>query len=112
MRLETRLLHAGGEADPESGAVAPPIILSTTFARHPDGTPMGGHTYIRESNPTQDRVEEALAAAEGGEGAIVFAQANACLSGGSIPSGVSFPAETGASTSTTVSTNAREPDTA
>ncbi len=73
MRIETRLLHAGGEPDPETGAVSPPLVLSTTFARHPDGTPVGGHTYIRESNPTQDRVEAALAAAEGGEGALVFA---------------------------------------
>jgi len=73
MRIETRLLHAGAEVDPVSGAVAPPLILSTTFARHPDGTPLGGHTYIRESNPTQDRVEAALAAAEGGEAALVFA---------------------------------------
>jgi cystathionine gamma-synthase len=73
MKIETRLLHAGAEADPVTGAVAPPIVLSTTFARHPDGTPIGGHTYIRESNPTQDRVEAALAAAEGGAAALVFA---------------------------------------
>src|SRR5512140_534804 len=73
MRFETRLLHAGGHADPVSGAVSPPIILSTTFARDPGGTPLGGHTYIRESNPTQDRVEAALSAAEGGEAALVFA---------------------------------------
>ena len=73
MRIETRLLHAGAHPDPVSGAVAPPIILSTTFARHPDGTPIGGHTYIRESNPTQDRLEAALAAAEGGEVALAFA---------------------------------------
>ena len=73
MRFETRLLHAGGESDPSTGAVAPPIVLSTTFARRPDGTPLGGHTYIRESNPTQDRLEAALAVAEGGAAALVFA---------------------------------------
>lgn len=73
MKLETLAVHAASRPDETTGAVAPPIHLSTTFARRPDGTPIGGHTYVRESNPTQDRLEEALAAIEGGEGALVFA---------------------------------------
>jgi cystathionine gamma-synthase len=72
MKFETRVVHAGQRIDP-SGSVAPPIHLSTTFARDPEGTPLGGHSYIRESNPTQDQLEAALATLEGGEGAIVFA---------------------------------------
>lgn len=73
MRFETLVVHAGHDPDPASGAVAPPIHLSTNYARDPEGTPLGGHTYIRDSNPTQARLEEALAPLEGGEAALVFA---------------------------------------
>ena len=73
MKFETRVVHAGHRIDPVSGSVAPPIVLSTTFARDAEGTPIGGHTYIRESNPNQDQLEEALAPLEGGEAALVFA---------------------------------------
>jgi cystathionine gamma-synthase len=73
MRFETLAVHAGHEPDPLTGSVATPLYLSTTFARDPEGTPLGGHTYIRESNPNQTRLEEALAPLEGGETALVFA---------------------------------------
>ncbi|HVT57082.1 MAG TPA: PLP-dependent transferase [Thermoanaerobaculia bacterium] len=73
MRFETIAVHAGGETDPASGAIAPPIQLSTTFEHGPAGEVPLGHLYIRESNPTQARLEAALAAIEGGEAALVFA---------------------------------------
>lgn len=73
MRFETRVVHSGHEVDPTTGSVAPPIHLSTTFARDENGVPLGGHTYARESNPTQSQLEEALAPLEGGEAALVFA---------------------------------------
>lgn len=73
MRFETLVVHSGPGPDEATGAVAPPIFLSTTFARDAQGRPLGGHTYIRESNPTQDRLEQALAPLEGGEAAVVFA---------------------------------------
>jgi cystathionine gamma-synthase len=73
MKFETRVVHAGHRLDPATGSVAPPVYLSTTFARDPEGVPLGGHTYIRESNPNQDQLEEALAPLEGGEAALVFA---------------------------------------
>lgn len=73
MRFETRAVHAGGEPDPETGAVAPPIHLSTTYLHAPDGERLHGRLYAREGNPTQDRLETALAALEGGERALAFA---------------------------------------
>jgi len=73
MRFDTLAVHAGHVTDPTTGSVAPPLYLSTTFARDPDGVPFGGHTYIRESNPTQAQLEAALAPLEGGEAALVFA---------------------------------------
>ncbi len=73
MRFNTLAVHAGHAIDPTTGSVAPPLHLSTTFARDPEGVPSGGHTYIRESNPTQAQLEAALAPLEGGEAALVFA---------------------------------------
>lgn len=73
MRFETRAVHAGGEPDAATGAIAPPIHLSTTFEHGPAGERPGGYMYIREGNPTQTRLEEALADVEGGQAAFVFA---------------------------------------
>src|SRR5688500_2462755 len=73
MRFETRVIHSGGGGHRETGDVAPPIHLSTTFARDEAGVPVSGHTYIRESNPNQVMLEAALAPLEGGEAALVFA---------------------------------------
>jgi cystathionine gamma-synthase len=73
MRFETRAVHAGGGPDPATGAVAPPIHLSTTFEHGPAAETPLGYLYIRDANPTQTRLEEALASIEGGESALVFA---------------------------------------
>jgi cystathionine gamma-synthase len=73
MKLETRVVHAGRRVDSAAGSVAPPIHLSTTFLRDAEGAPLAGHGYIRESNPAQEQLEEALAPLEGGERALVFA---------------------------------------
>ncbi len=72
MRFETLTVHAGAAVDPATGAVAPPIHLSTTFEHGPAGERPHGWMYIREGSPTQARLEEALAAIEGGESALVF----------------------------------------
>src|SRR5205814_1898459 len=72
MRFETRAVHAGGKPDPATGAVAPPIHLATTFEHGPAAETPLGYLYVRDANPTQSRLEEALAAIEGGETALVF----------------------------------------
>jgi cystathionine gamma-synthase len=73
MRFETLSVHAAGDPDPLTGAIAPPVHLSTTFEHGPAGERRAGHLYIRESNPTQSRLEEALALVEGGQAALAFA---------------------------------------
>jgi cystathionine gamma-synthase len=73
MKLETRAVHAGRRIDPPTGAVAPPIHLSTTFQRDPDGSFPGGHIYSRTSNPNRDALEACLAELEEGTAAAVFA---------------------------------------
>ena len=81
MRIETLAIHAGAEADAETGAVAVPLHLSTTFKHGPAGERVAGFEYQRESNPTQDRLEECLAAMEGGERALAYASGMAAMQG-------------------------------
>lgn len=73
MRIETLAIHAGHAPDPATGAVAPPIQLSTTFQRAADGSYRGGFVYSRSDNPNRHALEEALAAVEGGAAAAAFA---------------------------------------
>jgi cystathionine gamma-synthase len=81
MHFETKAIHAGAEIDAPTGAVAPPIHLSTTFERRADdGQPSHGYSYIRDHNPTQTRLEEALAAIDSGAAALAFASGMAAAS--------------------------------
>ena len=72
MKIETRAVHAGRHIDPASGAVTPPIHLSTTFERSPAGDYPRGYSYSREDNPNRHALEECLASLEGGNHAICF----------------------------------------
>lgn len=71
MRIETLAVHAGRALD-ATGAVSPPIHLSTNFARDEDLTLPGGFLYARQDNPTRRSLEQALAALEGGAAALAF----------------------------------------
>ncbi|HUK16761.1 MAG TPA: aminotransferase class V-fold PLP-dependent enzyme [Bryobacteraceae bacterium] len=73
MKIETRAVHAGRHIDPATGAVTPPIHLSTTFERTPEGEYPLGYSYSREQNPNRRALEECLADLEGGSEALVFA---------------------------------------
>jgi cystathionine gamma-synthase len=80
MRFETRAIHAGADTDADTGAIAPPIHLSTTFERSADdGEPSHGFSYIRDGNPTQERLEEALASIDSGATALAFASGMAAV---------------------------------
>ena len=70
--LETLAVHAGRRPDPATGAVMPPIHLSTTFERAADGTYTDGFVYTRSENPNRRALEECLAALEGGAEAAAF----------------------------------------
>jgi cystathionine gamma-synthase len=73
MKFDTLAVHAGAKVDAQTGAVTPPIHLSTTFEHAPDGTTPQGYTYQRGGNPTQARLEAALCALEGGASALFCA---------------------------------------
>lgn len=77
MHLETLAIHAGHGVDPATGAIAPPIHLSTTFEREADGSYAHGLSYIREGNPNRNQLEACLAQLEGGSAAAAFASGSA-----------------------------------
>ncbi len=77
--VETLAVHAGRRGHNPSGAVMPPIQLSTTFERSADGSYPGAYVYTRAENPNRLALEECLAALEGGEAAAAFASGMAAI---------------------------------
>src|SRR6202047_4210132 len=73
-----RATHAGQEPDPETGAVSVPIYPTSTHVQQELGKNKG-YEYARVSNPTRTRLEENLAALEGGIASRVFASGMAAI---------------------------------
>ena len=71
--LDTLFAHGGHHPDPVTGAVAPAITPSTTFARGQDYALPDAHSYARAGHPGIIDLETLLARADGAVGALVFA---------------------------------------
>ncbi len=71
MRLNTRLIHEAQPPDPLTGAVNPPIYLSSTFRQRAPNRHLG-YVYGRTGNPTRAVLEAALAAVESGKAGLAF----------------------------------------
>ncbi|AZP04227.1 PLP-dependent transferase [Jeotgalibaca ciconiae] len=67
--FNTFLAQIGNHEDPTTGAVSPPIYLSSTFA-HPGLGQSTGYDYTRTNNPTRDILEKGLSVLEGGTQAV------------------------------------------
>lgn len=76
--LDTLAIHAGQAPDPLSGAVMPPIVLSSTFAQQGPGNHKG-FEYARTDNPTRRTLEHCLAALEGARHGVAFASGCAAM---------------------------------
>src|SRR5690349_3414616 len=77
MKIETLSVHVGREVDEATGAVAPPLHLSTTFERDVDGDYSRGFSYTRPDNPSRRALEQCIAALEGGADATTYASGSA-----------------------------------
>jgi O-acetylhomoserine (thiol)-lyase len=82
--FETKQIHAGAQPDPATGARATPIYQTTSYVFR--DTQHGadlfslaepGNIYTRIMNPTQDVLEQRVAALEGGVAALAFASGSA-----------------------------------
>jgi cystathionine beta-lyase/cystathionine gamma-synthase len=76
--FSTRAIHVGQQPDAETGAVSAPIYPTSTYVQQGIGEHKG-YEYSRVSNPTRTRVEENLAALEGGIGSRVFGSGMAAI---------------------------------
>lgn len=72
MHFRTRAIHVGNEPDRATGAVVPPIHVSSTFVQ-PGAGEWGEFDYSRSGNPTRKALERTLADLESGCGALAFA---------------------------------------
>lgn len=82
--FETLQVHAGQQPDPTTGARALPLYQTTAYqfrdtehAANLFGLAELGNIYTRIMNPTQDAVEQRLAALEGGVAALLLASGSA-----------------------------------
>jgi cystathionine gamma-lyase len=72
LSIDTLAIHGGQAPDKETGAVMPPIHLSSTFAQEGPGKHKG-YEYSRTDNPTRRTLEHCLAALESGKHGLAFA---------------------------------------
>jgi cystathionine beta-lyase/cystathionine gamma-synthase len=71
MKLATKLIHAGAEPDPSTGAIMTPIYQTSTYVQSAPGKHKG-FEYARSQNPTRKALEEALAVIENGKFGLAF----------------------------------------
>lgn len=71
MKLDTKLIHAGAEPDPSTGAIMTPIFQTSTYVQSAPGKNKG-YEYARSQNPTRKALEDALAIIENGKYALAF----------------------------------------
>ena len=72
MEFETKLIHAGQEADKQTGSVNIPIYQTSTYKQDAIGKDRGWE-YSRSGNPTRKALEDCIAALEGTEFGLAFA---------------------------------------
>ena len=71
MKLATKLIHAGVEPDPSTGAIMTPIYQTSTYVQSAPGDHKG-YEYARTQNPTRTALQNALAAIENGNYGLCF----------------------------------------
>lgn len=80
MEFSTRAIHVGNSKDKETGAIVAPVHFSSTYVQN--GVDHEGRfDYGRSGNPTRSRLQETIAALEGGQHALCFATGMAAIHG-------------------------------
>lgn len=71
LKISTKLIHAGVEPDPSTGAIMTPIYQTSTYVQSKPGVHKG-YEYARTQNPTRAALQKALAAIENGKHGLCF----------------------------------------
>lgn len=78
MKFGTKVIHAGIEPDPTTGAIMTPIYQTSTYVQRSPGDHKG-FEYSRTQNPTRDTLQDNLAALENGKHGLCFASGMAAI---------------------------------
>ncbi len=78
MKFETKVIHAGIESDPSTGAVMTPIYQTSTYEQKSPGNHKG-FEYARTHNPTRSALEKNLASLENGKFGVTFSSGMAAM---------------------------------
>lgn len=71
-RFNSRLIHTPGTPDPSTGAIVPPLHMTSTYAQKSPGEHQG-FEYSRQANPTRSNLEDTVADLENGNWGLCFA---------------------------------------
>src|SRR5580765_1342056 len=71
MKFATKLIRAGAEPDPSTGAIMVPIYQTSTYVQEAPGKNKG-FEYARSQNPTRKALEEAFAVIENAKFGLAF----------------------------------------
>ena len=71
MKFATKAIHMGSAPDPTTGAIMPPIYMTSTYVQESPGINKG-YDYTRANNPNFTILETCLAGLEGAKHATVF----------------------------------------
>lgn len=75
----TQAVHAGWQAEEKTGAVMPPIYMTSTYVQDAPGQPREGFEYSRTQNITRFALQDALAELEGGAAGFTFTSGMAAI---------------------------------
>ncbi|MBK9504713.1 MAG: cystathionine gamma-synthase [Bacteroidetes bacterium] len=80
MKFNTKVIHAGVDPDPSTGAIMTPIFQTSTYVQNAPGDHKG-YEYALTQNPTRDALQKNLAALENGNFGICFSSGLAATDG-------------------------------
>jgi cystathionine beta-lyase/cystathionine gamma-synthase len=78
MKFGTKVIHAGVQPDPATGAIMTPIYQTSTYVQESVGNHKG-YAYSRSQNPTRHALEKNLAALENGKHGACFGSGMAAI---------------------------------
>ncbi|MBX9853162.1 MAG: PLP-dependent aspartate aminotransferase family protein, partial [Cytophagaceae bacterium] len=78
MKFGTKVIHAGVEPDPSTGAIMTPVYQTSTYVQKSPGKHKG-YEYSRTQNPTRNALQKSIAALENGKHGLCFASGMAAI---------------------------------
>ena len=78
MKFGTKVIHAGQQSDPTTGAIMTPIYQTSTYIQKSPGDHKG-YEYSRTGNPTRSSLEKNIASLENGEHGLAFGSGLAAI---------------------------------